>query len=94
MRLRLSICSFSTLQSIWAAFSTGGEHAGSLLPPGGKKTEAMHYTELTKLQFAGSSEIFLAPDLACTLQNYKRKTQNYSCVLQVLKNAAVRLEAL
>lgn len=80
MRLRLSIRSLSTVQSIWAAFSTGGEHARSLLPPGGKKIEVMHYTELTKLRFAGSSEIFLVPDLACTLQNYKRKTQNYSCV--------------
>lgn len=86
MRLRLSICSFSTLQSIWAVFrdSTGGEHARGLLPPGGKKTEVMHCTELTKLQFAGSSEIFLVPDLACTLQNCKNKNQNYSCLLQIL----------
>lgn len=41
MKLRLSICSFSTLQCVWAVFrySTDGEHASSLLPPGGKKTD-------------------------------------------------------
>lgn len=47
MRLRLSICLLSTLQSIWAVLRdrSGGEHAGSLLPPGGKnRSHALHTT--------------------------------------------------
>lgn len=42
-----SACLLSTLQSIWAVFrdSSGGEHAGSLLPPGGKnRGHALHTT--------------------------------------------------
>lgn len=40
---------FSTLQCVWAVFrhNTDGEHASSLLPPGGKKTDKRHTLQIT-----------------------------------------------